>query len=89
MGGYIRTQPYTTGTLGRDEVSTLYRKLGIRLSKKKLKLAMAEMDPDGDGNISFDEFRRWCSLTLPPYNRCFRNHALLRFTYIFDNLITL
>ena len=61
----ISARTRTTGTLGREEVGTLYRKLGVRLSKKKLRLAMAEMDPDGDGKISFDEFRRWCTLSLP------------------------
>ena len=51
------------GSLDRKEVAMLSKELGDNLasafSKKKSAEAFAEMDPDGDGEVTFDEFRNW------------------------------
>jgi Ca2+-binding EF-hand superfamily protein len=53
-----------SGLLDKDEVGKLAAKLGIRLrgifgGKRKLNAAFAEMDPSGDGFVSYDEFSAW------------------------------
>ena len=49
-----------SGQLNSDELATLYRRAtGEKLSKKQLKQAMHEMDTDGSGAISFEEFSKW------------------------------
>lgn len=49
-----------SGQLNSDELATLYRRAtGEKLSKKQLKQAMHEMDTDGSGAISFEEFAEW------------------------------
>ena len=48
-----------SGTLDRAEVAQLSVKLGRELRKLELDAAMAEMDPDGDGSVDFNEFKTW------------------------------
>ena len=47
------------GTLDRDEIRQLARRLGKRLSDKQLNEAMMAMDADGSGDVAFDEFLSW------------------------------
>lgn len=50
------------GSLDMDEIRSLARSLGSRLSQKELDAAMAEMDEDGGGSADFHEFYQWwCS----------------------------
>ena len=52
----------SSGELDRKELATLYKRArGEKLPKRRLEDAMAVMDRDGDGQISFDEFERWWS----------------------------
>jgi DNA repair exonuclease SbcCD ATPase subunit len=53
-----------SGSLSKDEVATLAQKSGDgklkgTFSHKKLDKAMSEMDPDGSGTVSFEEFFQW------------------------------
>jgi hypothetical protein len=57
-----------SGELDKDEVAAMARALGaplvesmgsIHLSSRKLDEAFAEMDPNGDGSVSYAEFRAW------------------------------
>ena len=49
-----------SGSLDETEVSILYKKArGEKLSKANLSAAMCEMDGDGSGDVSIDEFRKW------------------------------
>lgn len=48
-----------SGTLDRDEVAVLARRLGHDLTDKQLDRAMSEMDADGDGTVDFEEFKNW------------------------------
>ena len=60
---FERTDTDGSGALGREEVAALSAELGEKLTtffgKKKLDDAFAEMDPNGDGEVSFTEFRDW------------------------------
>jgi hypothetical protein len=48
------------GSLDEDEVDALARCLGgTRLTRTELDAAMAEMDEDGGGDVSFKEFYEW------------------------------
>ena len=52
-----------SGALDKREVGQLSARLGTRLksiySSKKLNTAFEEMDPNGDGRVTFEEFRDW------------------------------
>ena len=48
-----------SGSIDRDEVREMLTKLGKSSSDAMLEKAMSMMDPDGDGLITFDEFRRF------------------------------
>jgi Ca2+-binding EF-hand superfamily protein len=52
-----------SGALDKREVAVLSKRLGTRLkslySSKNLNTAWAEMDPNGDGRVVFEEFRDW------------------------------
>ena len=42
------------------QVAELYKKArGTKLSKPKLRAAMAEMDADGNGEVELSEFQEW------------------------------
>ena len=42
------------------QVAELYKKArGTKLSKAKLRAAMAEMDADGNGEVELSEFQEW------------------------------
>jgi hypothetical protein len=47
------------GYLDHKEIATLFTRLGLRLKKKKLAAAFAQIDTDEDGEISLDEFTTW------------------------------
>ena len=47
------------GVLDRDEVRSLARAMGVKLTDGELKDAMAEMDEDGSGEVDFEEFYQW------------------------------
>ena len=47
------------GTLDREEIRTLARRLGKKINNRKLDEAMAEMDADGSGEVEFEEFLHW------------------------------
>lgn len=46
-----------SGKIDRDEVRMLMKKLAQTLTEDEIDEIMAEVDTDGDGEISFDEFR--------------------------------
>eukprot|EP01043_Picozoa_sp_COSAG02_P046739 COSAG02_NODE_4402_length_5402_cov_2.660947_1_plen_1328_part_10 len=48
-----------SGSLDTSEVKTLFSKIGLNLSTKKMKEAFAVMDEDGSGDISWKEFQLW------------------------------
>lgn len=52
-----------SGALDKSEVAMLSQRLGTRLktvySSKLLNAAFSEMDPNGDGRVTFEEFRGW------------------------------
>ena len=43
----------------RDEIKLLARKMGAKLSKVELDMAMTQMDDDGSGEVDFREFYVW------------------------------
>lgn len=45
--------------IDREEVARLLRELGIHMTREKLEYAMHQMDPNGDNEISFEEFEGW------------------------------
>ena len=45
--------------IDREEVARLLRELGISMTRDKLEYAMHQMDPNGDNEISFEEFEAW------------------------------
>jgi Ca2+-binding EF-hand superfamily protein len=47
------------GTLDRDEIKQLAKKLGKKISEKQLSEAMLEMDADSSGDVCFEEFYYW------------------------------
>ena len=48
-----------SGSLEREEVETLVGDLGKELTKDRLDEVMDELDVDGDGQVSFVEFKEW------------------------------
>lgn len=52
-----------SGTLDKDEIRILAKRLGKKLTNAKLDAAMAEMDADGNGDVDFDEFLSWWKQT--------------------------
>jgi Ca2+-binding EF-hand superfamily protein len=58
-----------SGSLDRDEVRTLVEMVGATFSEKELDAAMAELDPSGDGQVDFTEFKAyWVRPHLTPSN---------------------
>ena len=49
------------GSLDRGEVAQMAEKMGAAMSEHELDAAMAEMDEDGSGDVSFDELVKWFS----------------------------
>eukprot|EP01046_Picozoa_sp_COSAG06_P058534 COSAG06_NODE_11793_length_1464_cov_1.084249_1_plen_448_part_01 len=47
------------GELDTDQIKSLFLKLGMKLSKKKLVKAFSTMDADASGVITWDEFQAW------------------------------
>jgi hypothetical protein len=47
------------GVLDRDEIRSLARAMGVKLTDGELKDAMQEMDEDGSGEVDFEEFYQW------------------------------
>ena len=48
-----------SGSLERAEIKELCKEMGLKLTKKGLDGAMADMDADGSGGVNFDEFNKW------------------------------
>ena len=48
-----------SGYLDHDEVAQLCKMLGRKMGKKQVQAAMAEMDTDGNGEVSWTEFDAW------------------------------
>ena len=48
-----------SGAIDKDELRAMLIKLGKPSSDAMLERAMAAMDPDGDGEITFDEFKQF------------------------------
>eukprot|EP01052_Picozoa_sp_SAG31_P029962 SAG31_NODE_3030_length_4767_cov_3.085904_2_plen_235_part_00 len=48
-----------SGMLEAKEIESLCKTMGKKLNKKGRQAAMAEMDSDGSGSVSFDEFNAW------------------------------
>jgi calmodulin len=46
-----------SGSIDRDEVRMLMKKLAQDLTEEEIDAIMEEVDTDGDGEISFEEFR--------------------------------
>jgi Ca2+-binding EF-hand superfamily protein len=46
-----------SGFIDRDEVRALMKKLAQTLTEDEISAIMEEVDTDGDGEISFEEFR--------------------------------
>eukprot|EP00752_Nemacystus_decipiens_P017773 g15935.t1 len=47
------------GTIERQQIEELIEELGMGLSSKKLKKAMAQLDPGGEGVVWRDDFLTW------------------------------
>ena len=45
---------------------TLVEMVGARFTEKELDAAMAELDPSGDGQVQFSEFKQYWVRRLPP-----------------------
>ena len=59
-----------SGSLDRDEVRTLVEMVGTTFTEKELDAAMAELDPSGDGQVDFAEFKQyWVRRLAPPAGR--------------------
>jgi hypothetical protein len=65
------------------QVALLSKKLGYKLTAEALTEAFAEMDPDGDGEVSFLEFHRWWVI----HNACSYSRRWLRFPYVATHFI--
>ena len=50
------------GSLDIDEMGNLFDSLNIELDRTELQQCFQEMDGDGDGDITFPEFRSWWSI---------------------------
>lgn len=48
-----------SGGLDSDEVRTMAARMGMELSEKEFKRALQALDPDEDGNVTFEEFVKW------------------------------
>ena len=48
-----------SGGLDKEEIAQLARNLGRPLNEAELDEAMADMDEDGGGDVSFEEFYHW------------------------------
>ena len=48
-----------SGTLSREEVKQAAAMLGFLMNTQQAEGAFAQMDGDGNGSISFDEFETW------------------------------
>lgn len=57
------------GVIDKDEIGALLEALGITVEEKDLEAGILEMDIDGNGKISYDEFARWFFTGMKPYNR--------------------
>ena len=55
-----------SGTIDKDELAALMGNLGVALGDQDLGRLHAQMDTDGDGTISFEEFRETSNGWPPP-----------------------
>eukprot|EP00760_Papus_ankaliazontas_P015647 PhM_4_TR16639/c0_g1_i1/m.60049 len=56
---FTRFDADKSGFISLQELQLLTKELGAALSDDDVKKAMSELDGNGDGNLSFDEFRAW------------------------------
>ena len=47
------------GTLDGNETKALFTKLNVPLDDAQYKHVMSELDPEGDGEVDFEEFQHW------------------------------
>ena len=47
------------GTLDQNETKALFVKLNVPLEDDQYQQVMSELDPEGDGEVDFDEFQHW------------------------------
>jgi Ca2+-binding EF-hand superfamily protein len=58
-GIWDRVDPDRSGSLDQDEVQVVLAQMGVESGDDEVSQAMAQLDSDGDGEISFDEFASW------------------------------
>ena len=56
---FQRVDSNHSGHIDRDELVELARSLGHRMTKSEVNESMKQMDPNGDGLISYEEFAGW------------------------------
>ena len=61
-----------SGTLDLDEITELCKILGSDLQPHELQ---ADLDEDGDGSVTFEEFRAWWMALLPPRYEKIKVHS--------------
>eukprot|EP00941_MAST-03F_sp_MAST-3F-sp1_P003921 g3921.t1 len=76
-----------SGELDKEEVAVMAAKMGEKLkgrfgSTKALDEAFAEMDPNGDGSVTFDEFKSWYFREHPMT----QEHVEMKIKFVFDQI---
>jgi len=56
------------GTINKQELQSLMKKLGQEIDEQQTELALKDLDLNKDGVIDLDEFKRWYFTGMKPYN---------------------
>ena len=64
-----------SGALSQDEIKRLVRSMGDRMSTSELMAAMAKMDPDMTGEVTFERFAKWWKQKKQEYRRELRKRV--------------
>eukprot|EP01052_Picozoa_sp_SAG31_P023239 SAG31_NODE_1903_length_6956_cov_3.288902_8_plen_296_part_00 len=56
---FKQTDTDGSGSLDAQEIASMCKRMGLKLSAKGIQKAMAQMDEDGSGEVDFDEFNEW------------------------------